>query len=109
MRFRKSNAFAIFTALCVGGLSLLFIHAGAERKDRTPMLIEKKKMVEHFGLTDLCLFTDARYTRNPAVADRSSPFQDNPLSLDYFPSGSILPPPSHLRAHALDRKAEKHR
>lgn len=102
MRLRKSSLFIAFTAGSAVCLALLFAHGAAERKDRAPVLNEKRMIVERLGLTDLCLFTDARYTRNPAVADRSSPFQDNPLSLDYFPSGSILPPPPHLRSHELD-------
>jgi hypothetical protein len=102
MSFRKSSAFFLFTAFSIVSLTMLFIHGAIEKHRQTPVLLEKKKMVELFGLTDLCLFTDARYTRNPAMADRSTPFQDNPLSLDYFPSGSILPPPPHLRAHELD-------
>jgi len=108
MRLRKSNIFFIFTAFNVIVLAVLFIHGGIERQRQGPFLLENKELVEDIGLTDLCLFTDARYTRNLVMADRSSPFQDNPLSLDYFPSGSILPPPSHLRAHEPDRKTEKH-
>ena len=103
MRMRKSGAFMAFTAAGVVCLALLFAHGAAEKRGQAPVLDEKKILVERLGLTDLCLFTDARYTRNPAVADRSSPFQDNPLSLDYFPSGSVLPPPPHLRSHEPDR------
>lgn len=51
-----------------------------------------------FGLTDLCLFTDARYTRHPSLADRHSPFQDYPLAFEHFPSGSLISPPAHLAA-----------
>ena len=50
------------------------------------------------GLTDLCLFTDARYARHPSLADRHSPFQDYPLALEHFPSGSLISPPAHLTA-----------
>lgn len=100
---RKSSLFIAFTAGSVVCLALLFAHGAAEKRGQVPVLDEKKILVERLGLTDLCLFTDARYTRNPAVADRSSPFQDNPLSLDYFPSGSVFPPPPHLRSHELDR------
>jgi hypothetical protein len=103
MRLRKSSLFIAFTAGGIVCLALLFVHGAAEKRGQAPVLNEKRMIVERLGLTDLCLFTDARYTRNPAVADRSTPFQDNPLSLDYFPSGSILPPPPHLRAHELDR------
>ena len=102
MRPRKSSLFIAFTAGSVVCLTLLFAHGAAERRDQALVLNEKRLIVERLGLTDLCLFTDARYTRNPAMADRSSPFQDNPMSLDYFPSGSVLPPPPHLRSYALD-------
>jgi hypothetical protein len=51
-------------------------------------------MARRLGLTDLSLFTDARYARHPSQADRFAPFQDHPTSLEHFPSGSlVLPPP----------------
>jgi hypothetical protein len=50
-------------------------------------------------LTDLCLFTDAQYTRHPAVAVLNTPFQDYPLSFEHFPSGSLSGPPPHLVSH----------
>ena len=49
-------------------------------------------MVEKLQLTDLCLFTEARYTRHPSMADLHSAFQDHPLALDHFPSGSLTTP-----------------
>lgn len=49
-------------------------------------------LAQTLKVTDLCLFTEARYTRHPAVADRHSAFADNPTSIDYFPSGTILSP-----------------
>ena len=103
MLLRKSSLFIAFTAGSVVCLIMLFAHGAAERRAQAPVLNENRLIVDRLGLTDLCLFTDARYTRNPAVADRSSPFQDNPLSLDYFPSGSVLPPPPHMRSHEPDR------
>ncbi|BAE51722.1 hypothetical protein [Paramagnetospirillum magneticum] len=56
-------------------------------------LAAKAEMVEQLGLTDLVLFTEARYTRHPSQADLHSAFQDHPFALDHFPSGSLLPPP----------------
>ena len=47
-------------------------------------------------LTDLSLFTEARYIRHLSMADRFSAFQDHPLSLEHFPSGSLIGPPVHL-------------
>ncbi|MDX9713839.1 MAG: hypothetical protein RBT37_00250 [Dissulfurispiraceae bacterium] len=53
--------------------------------------------VKKFVLTDLCLFTEARYTRHPSIADIHTPFQDFPGSFEHFPSGSMVPVPDHLR------------
>lgn len=47
-------------------------------------------------LTDLCLFSEANYTRNPSMADVSTPFQSHPGALEHFPSGSLMQPPEHL-------------
>jgi hypothetical protein len=41
------------------------------------------------------LFTEARYTRHPSQADLHSAFQDHPLALEHFPSGSLITPPRH--------------
>ena len=51
------------------------------------------RLVRQLGLSDLALFTEARYTRHPSQADLHSAFQDYPGALDHFPSGSLLPPP----------------
>ncbi len=54
-------------------------------------------LVATLGLTDLALYTEARYTRHPALADWHGPFQDGPSSLDHFPSVAFTflpsPPP----------------
>lgn len=52
-------------------------------------------LVQKLGLTDLALFTDARYSRHPSQADLNSAFQDHPMSLDHFPSGSLITPSSY--------------
>ncbi len=46
------------------------------------------------GLTDLCVATEARYTRHPAISDRIAPFMDHPGALEHFPTGSFwgVPP-----------------
>ena len=41
------------------------------------------------GLTDLCLATEARYTRHPAVSDPLAPFMDHPSAMEHFPTGSF--------------------
>ena len=98
MVLRKSDIFFLAVLLQAAALAVLFLHGGSEAGRRAPFLAEERGIVEALGLTDLCLFTDARYTRNPAVADRATPFQDGPLTMDHFPSASIVPPPPHLRA-----------
>jgi hypothetical protein len=52
--------------------------------------------VRALGLTDLCLFTDASYTRHLALADRHAPLQEHPLCLEHFPAGSLTSPPESL-------------
>lgn len=47
-------------------------------------------------LTDLALWTEARYTRNPALSDFFTPFQDIPGGPEHFPAGAIIAPPPHL-------------
>ncbi|MBF0162954.1 MAG: hypothetical protein HQL97_00750 [Magnetococcales bacterium] len=59
---------------------------------------EAGQLVEKLLLTDLALFTEARYTRHITQADRHTPFQDHPVALEHFPSGSLVPPariPNH--------------
>lgn len=52
-----------------------------------------RRLVAAHGLTDLCLFTEARYTRHPSQADRHAAFQDHPGAREHFPSGALVPPP----------------
>jgi hypothetical protein len=52
--------------------------------------------VKDLELTDLCLFTVARYIRHLSQADRFSAFQDHPGSLEHFPAGALAGPPAGL-------------
>jgi len=52
----------------------------------------KRELVRYLKLTDLSLWTEARYTRHPSQADIFAPFQDFPCSLEHFPAGSIIAP-----------------
>ena len=52
----------------------------------------KQNLVATLQLTDLSIWTEARYTRHPSQADFFSPFQDFPSSFEHFPAGSILAP-----------------
>ncbi|MBU0498845.1 MAG: hypothetical protein KJ558_02725 [Gammaproteobacteria bacterium] len=55
------------------------------------------ELVRELGLSDLALFTEARYTRHLSLADSHAAFQDHPLALDHFPTASLAAPPEHLR------------
>jgi hypothetical protein len=50
------------------------------------------RAVALFGLSDLCIATDARYIRHLAVSDRIAPFMDHPGSIEHFPTGSFWIP-----------------
>jgi len=97
MVIRKSTGFLLFLLGASLVLSaLLFVHPRIQGADYGKGLAERKRLVRELGLTDLCLFTEARYTRNLSQADLFSPFQDYPLSFEHFPSGSLVLPPEHL-------------
>ena len=97
MAMRKSTGFLIF--LFGGGLflaGLVFIHPHLKSADYERGLAKRRQLVRELELTDLCLFTEARYTRHLSQADLHSPFQDYPMAFEHFPSGSLVPPPGHL-------------
>ena len=73
-------------------LHLRIIHAGAEMRTAS-----NRELVRRLKLSDLCLFTEARYTRHPAMADHHAAFQDHPMALEHFPSGSLVTPPDFRR------------
>ena len=90
---RPSSAYLLFLAALLLLAEAAAVHARWERIRGTPILEEQAAVVGRLGLTDLCLFTEARYTRHPSQADRFSPFQDHPHALEHFPSGSLVAPP----------------
>jgi len=51
-----------------------------------------RQVVATFGLSDLAVSTEARYTRHPAVSDTMAPFMDHPGSIEHFPTGSFWYP-----------------
>jgi len=94
---RKSAVFFLFT-LGSGILLVLLLLDGRYRPGEAAAMQEASRiMVEKLQLTDLCLFTEARYTRHPSMADLHSAFQDHPLALEHFPSGSLTTPPRFRR------------
>jgi len=102
---RKSDFYLISVAAGVIGLVFLMIHYPASTAEFHRMKLKHgKDLVKELHITDLCLFTEARYTRHITQADMHSPFQDHPTSMEHFPSGSIVKPPSPARSihHEVD-------
>jgi len=88
---RRSTLFLGVTALQLLVLAGLALHA---HRDRSAWLRPCIEQVAAWRLTDLCLFTEARYTRHPAMADDHAAFQDHPAALEHFPSGTLVAPPA---------------
>ena len=55
---------------------------------------DNRNLVQVLVLTDLAIWTEARYTRHPSQADVFSAFQDSPAALEHFPAGALSPPPA---------------
>lgn len=106
MKLRPSSLALVVLGLAAAGFAATFLDAALQRDRGTAQLAERAALAHRLGLTDLALFTEARYTRHPSQADLHSAFQDHPVALEHFPTGSLLPPPASLVAHheRLDRK-----
>src|SRR5512141_2677099 len=89
---RKSTVFLIFTIFNIMLLVLAVLHTRNSQTEARAARLYRAGLVKDLKLTDLCLFTEARYTRHPSMADLHAPFQDHPRALDLFPSGSLLSP-----------------
>jgi len=89
---RRSDEFLAVAGL-LAVLVLLTVAESAAHRAGTSGFDASRAMVRRLGLTDLCLFTEARYTRHPSQADHFAPFQDHPQALEHFPSGSLMAPP----------------
>jgi hypothetical protein len=108
MQSRNSSRVFVLLSILLALFLLTFADSAMRRAGSADTLAENGRLVAELGLTDLCLFTEARYTRHPSQADLHSAFQDHPLGLEHFPSGSLLPPPNNLvpSYENLDRKAK---
>ena len=107
---RRSHTFLLSLGVLAGLCGLMFVHAKLRQRAMGPVLIEQRRLVRELGLTDICLTTEANYTRHLTQADLTTAFQDHPLSLEHFPSGTwILPtlPSGHTNGQGI-RPAKKH-
>lgn len=89
---RKSSVLFVSITTQVLLLILVLFHAYLSEGDQKAVLAQKIELVKTLHLTDLCLFTEARYTRHLSQADLATAFQEHPLSLEHFPSGSFTQP-----------------
>jgi hypothetical protein len=91
---RRPVHFLLLTlaALCVLDVSLYFFSVQRQNQLRSNALLFDV-VTSGLGLTDLCVSTEARYTRHPAVSDPVVPFMDHPGAVEHFPTGSFWVPP----------------
>jgi len=85
--------------IALEALVLVFlVVAGKFAVDReAPARQCNRQLVQAFELTDLSIWTGARYTRHPSQADVFSAFQDGMGALEHFPEGILAPMPAPVR------------
>jgi len=89
----KYRLFLSFLAVASCGLILLVLSGLRLAELRLAAEVPAKRLLTRsLGLTDLSLWTEARYTRHPSQADLFTPFQEFPAAPDHFPAGSIVDP-----------------
>ncbi len=91
---RKSNLFLLFLAFNILLVVAMFVNASLTQNKATGLIAEREGIVRNLELTDLCVFTEASYTRHLTQSDLHTPFQDSPMALEHFPSGSRVMPPA---------------
>lgn len=94
----KARVFVALTVIQVVALAGLLMWSRSVANTRQVEEIPRKQeLVERLELTDLAIWTEARYTRHPSQADFFAPFQDGPSSLEHFPAGSVVAAPDRTR------------
>jgi hypothetical protein len=92
-------------ALLAIATTLTFVDAERRSQAVAARIEESRALVRELRLTDLALFTEARYTRHLTQADLHTAFQDHPMAFEHFPSGSLHAPPRLLRPTDADLAA----
>ncbi|MBI5109069.1 MAG: hypothetical protein HZA62_10010 [Rhodocyclales bacterium] len=93
---RPADRAMFILALAGAAFAACFVDAARLRAAAADDANGMAVLVAQLRLTDLALFTEARYTRHPSQADLHSAFQDHPLALEHFPTGSLIGPPAGL-------------
>jgi hypothetical protein len=94
---RRSNLFLLFLAASLLCFFLALAHALVRKEMDRSFTSFNRSIVKRYELTDLCLFTEARYARHPSQTDLYSAFQDHPVALEHFPAGSMAGIPPQVR------------
>jgi hypothetical protein len=100
MGARNSTLFLGSVAVLLLLFVLLAAHSRHGLRVSRPALERTAELVRCLELTDLCLFTEASYTRHLSMADLHTPFQDSPFAFEHFPTGALAGPPAHLVGRA---------
>lgn len=90
---RKSDSLLIYFSVCLFLFIATLVDSGRRQNAAGVVLERRANLVGELDLTDLALFTEARYTRHLSQSDLHSALQDHPMALEHFPSGSLYPPP----------------
>jgi hypothetical protein len=88
----KHKIFIGLILLEIAVISILLLSGQVSIRAQQPQREAKRIVVDRLMLTDFALWTEARYTRNPSMADLFTPFQDFPSAIEHFPAGSIMAP-----------------
>jgi hypothetical protein len=100
----RHRLFLALTLLELGVLGALLLHGrAAARAFDARELPALQRLASRLELTDLSLWSEARYTRHPSQADLFTPFQDFPGAPEHFPAGSVVGPEGLRRALAGER------
>jgi len=98
------RAFLFLIFVCSASLllaSLLYLGVVEQAAADNDLIPRKRELVRQLGLTDLSIWSEARYTRHPSQADLFTAFQDYPGAFDHFPAGSIVGPGDPQRSTSL--------
>lgn len=89
---RPTNVLLAIIILLLSADLFLLLNLNSLRKESGSANLIMKALVKEYGLSDLAVATEARYTRHPAVSDPLAPFMDHPGAIEHFPSGSFWRP-----------------
>ncbi len=89
---RISHQFLIGLTVLIGLFALSFADVLIQQRSSNQQIETMASLVRDLELTDLSLFTEARYTRHLTQSDRHTAFQDHPFSFEHFPTGSLVLP-----------------